>query len=339
MITVRIRSVVSSAILSLSIPALAAVTINTPGNGADVSSPFKLSAISTVCSSQPVAAMGFSFDGSSDTTIVNGTAVDSNISAGNGAHTLHVKSWGDKGASCVTDVEVNVQSGAVGGLNIPANAAKNSSLQTLGDWSSTNDSAAGGRSSGSMAMVGSPSRSGSARRFTTAFSGSGGHRYKVSFGDDKTATNFFYDGWVYLNSSAGNIANLEFDMNQVMPNGQTVIYGFQCDGWNGTWDFTKNGGTPAHPKDVWVHSGAACNPHSWAINTWHHVQISYSRNDAGAVTYHAVWLDDVEHPINATVPSAFSLGWGATLLTNFQVDGRGNGANTVYLDNLTVYRW
>ena len=239
----------------------------------------------------------------------------------------------------MTDVEVNVQSVAVSALSIPAGAAKVSNLQTFGDWSSTNDSAAGGRSSGSMGMVSSPSRSGSARRFTTAFSNNGAQRYKVSFGDDVAATNFFYDGWIYLNGSASNIANIEMDMNQVMPNGQTVIYGFQCDGWYGTWDFTKNAGTPAKPKDAWVHSSAPCNPRSWAINTWHHVQISYSRNGAGVVTYHSVWLDDVEHPINASVPSAFALGWGATLLTNFQIDGRGNGANTVYLDALTIYRW
>jgi hypothetical protein len=32
-------------------------------------------------------------------------------------------------------------------------------------------------------------------------------------------------------------------------------------------------------------------------------------------------------------------GWGPTMLTNFQVDGLGSGSNTVYLDDLTVYRW
>jgi len=337
--TVKMLSFVSSVTLMFSLPAVAAVTINSPSNGADVNSPFTLSAISTVCSSQPVTAMGFSLDSSADTTVLNGTSVDTPISSGAGSHIIHVKSWGNKGASCVTDVAVNVHTVATNALNVPTNATSVSSLQTFGDWSSTNDSAAGGRSSGSMGMVSSPSRSGSARRFTTAFSQNGAQRYKVSFADDEAATNFLYDGWIYLNSSSGSIANLEFDLNQVMSNGQTVIYGFQCDGWNGTWDFTKNAGSVAHPVDAWVHSGAACNPRNWAINTWHHVQISYSRNDAGVVTYHAVWLDDVEQQINATVPSAFALGWGATLLTNFQVDGRGSGANTVYLDELTIYRW
>jgi hypothetical protein len=40
------------------------------------------------------------------------------------------------------------------------------------------------------------------------------------------------------------------------------------------------------------------------------------------------------------VPSAFALGWGSTLLTNFQVDGMGaSGSPTVYIDELAIYRW
>jgi hypothetical protein len=161
----------------------------------------------------------------------------------------------------------------------------------------------------------------------------------VAFGDDTSSTNFFYDGWVYLSGSASNIANLEMDVNQVMPNGQSVLFGLQCDGWEGTWDYTANTGTPTQPTDEWVHSSAACNPRYWSANTWHHVQASYSRDGAGNVTYQSVWLDSVEAPINATAPSAFALGWSPVLLTNFQVDGLETGSSTVYLDNLTISRW
>jgi hypothetical protein len=79
---------------------------------------------------------------------------------------------------------------------------------------------------------------------------------------------------------------------------------------------------------------------NWSTNTWHHVQISYSRDNSGNVTYQAVWLDGVEQQLNVTVPSSFALGWAPVLLTNFEVDGLGSsGASTVYLDDLTVYRW
>jgi hypothetical protein len=69
------------------------------------------------------------------------------------------------------------------------------------------------------------------------------------------------------------------------------------------------------------------------------VQVTYSRDDSGNATYQSVWLDGKEQDINATTPSAFSLGWGPTLITNLQVDGIGNGSNTIYMDNLTISRW
>jgi hypothetical protein len=336
-------SSLSTVILILSaVPAFAGVSVSSPANGAEVSSPFNLSATASACSSQSIASMGYSLDNSSDTTMVNGSSIDTSVAASAGAHTLHVKSWGDKGASCVTDVSITVAAtteAATGETVVPSDATSVSSLQTLSGWTASHDSGSSGSSSGSMSLVSSPSYSGTARQLATSFSGSGGERYEVSFGDDTTSTNFFYDGWVYISGSASSIANLEMDMNQVMENGQTVIFGFQCDGYSGTWDFTENKGTASSPSDTWVHSSAACNPRSWSVNTWHHVQVNYSRTSAGVVTYYAVWLDGTESAINATVPSAFALGWGPTLLTNFQVDGLGNGSATVYLDDLVVSRW
>ncbi len=64
----------------------------------------------------------------------------------------------------------------------------------------------------------------------TDYTGSSAERYYVSFGQDTAATHFLYDAWVYLDGSVSDVANLEMDVNQVMANGQTVIFGFQCDG-------------------------------------------------------------------------------------------------------------
>jgi hypothetical protein len=84
-----------------------------------------------------------------------------------------------------------------------------------------------------------------------------------------------------------------------------------------------------------------CNPAKWTRNAWHHIQLQTSRDDSGNVTYHSVWFDGVEQPINKTVNSEFSLGWAlGCLVVNFQVDGRGtSGADTVYVDNLKISRW
>jgi hypothetical protein len=120
-----------------------------------------------------------------------------------------------------------------------------------------------------------------------------------------------------------------------------VIYGFQCDGDHGTWDYSANTGTLGASHISWRHSSEPCNPADWTTNTWHHVQISYSRDEVGDVTYNGVWLDGVEAVIDATVPSADAMNWAAgDLLINFQIDGVGaSGASVVYVDNLTISRW
>jgi len=324
------------------VPAFASVSISSPSSGEHVTSPFTLSASSSSCSSQSVGTMGYSID-NGDTTLVKTTSLDEQVSAAVGTHTVHVKSWGSSGAVCVTDASIDVTNAtdnpAASSSIVPSNAVSVSSINTLSGWKEAHDTGTNGSSSGAMSLVGSPTHSGSSREFVTHFSGNGGERYSVSFGDDTSSTNFLYDGWVYFASSASNIANLEMDLYQVMPNAQTVIMGVQCDGYTGTWDYTENLGSATHPKGHWAHSSAACNPRSWSRDTWHHVQASYSRTSTGRVTYKAIYLDGVEHALNVTVLGARVDGWGPTMLTNFQVDGLGSGSNTVYLDDLTVYRW
>jgi hypothetical protein len=315
------------------------VSVTSPSSGASVMSPFALVASAPSCAGNQTSAMGYSFDDSPSTTIVNSTSIDTSVTAANGTHTLHVKAWGNGGGSCVTDAIIVVTAPANAAV-VPTSAISVSAIQALNGWQAVNDSAASGASTGVDSLVGAPAYSGTARQFVTSFTNGGNERYYVSFGDDTESTNFLYDTWVYLTSSSSQLGNIEMDMNQTMPNGQAAIFGFQCDGYNGTWDYTANKGTPQNPIDTWLKSTASCNPRSWSINTWHHVQISYSRDDSGNITYKAVWFDDVEQSINATVNSAFALGWAPSLLTNFQVDGLGpSGTTTVYMDDLTIYRW
>lgn len=226
------------------------------------------------------------------------------------------------------------------GADAPTNATDVAGIQALQTWTGTSDSAGTGSASGSTGLVNAPALSGTARQFRTSYANGGSERFSTAFGADELATHFLYDGWIYIAAPSNDVANLEMDTNQVMANGQTVIFGVQCDGYSGTWDYTENQGTPQNPTDVWLHSTAACNPRNWSTNAWHHVQISYSRDAQGNVTYGSVWLDRAEQSLNVTVPSAFALGWQSALLTNFQVDGLGtSGSTTVYLDNLVVYRW
>jgi hypothetical protein len=216
---------------------------------------------------------------------------------------------------------------------IPADAIVDGDLQLLATWHFNHDGGTPGMAVGESSLVSSPSQSGSARQFASSYTDTGGEIYSVSYANDVDSSNFVYDGWVWIEAGS-SIANLEMDSNQVTANGRTVIYAFQCSGYSQKWEYSGAGAK-------WVASSQPCNVSAWQTNVWHHVQISYSRDDSGNVTYKSVWLDGNEQVINATVPSSFALGWQVGVVqTQFQVDGLGtSGASNVYLDNLTIYRW
>lgn len=329
------------AVLTFSVPAFAGVTVNSPVNDTDVSSPFTLSATAVTCSNVSVVSMGYSFDSSSDTTIIQGQTINASVSASSGTHTLHVKAWSPGGYSCVKDVTVTITTTTANSLSVPSYADSVSSIEALSGWKAIHDSGGPGTSSGYMQMVSSPSLYGNARQFVTSFTNNGDERYALAFSDNVDAENFLYDAWVYLTSSSSMLGNLEFDVNQTMANGQTVLMGVQCDGWTGHWAYTVNTGSASSPNPKWVSSSAtSCNPRQWSQYKWHHVQATFSRDSTGHITYHSVWLDGVQSAMNVTVFGAFNLGWGPVIQTQFQVDGYGSSGHvTAYVDKLTISAW
>jgi hypothetical protein len=395
------------------------IKVASPVNGAQVTSPFNLTASATNCRSYPAVSMSYSMDGGR--AVTQPASFSAAVTANPGTHSLQVRCSGQNGTDQVllsirvvpppaaatplfslasgkyakaqtvtlsdatpgatihytTDgsapsanspqytsplsitASTLIQALAVApaysnsrvataaytiippsGPSIPANATKQANVHLQTDWRIKHDPATPGSASGAMSVVDDPSLSGQADRFVTSFTDSGGELYSLTYGNDPDAHNFVYDAEVWIEAGS-SLANLEMDNNQVMPNGDTVIYAFQCSGYAGVWEYTENAGTPKKPIVKWLRSTAPCNPANWTPNAWHHVQISYSRDDAGNVTYHSVWLDGAEQLIEQTVNSAFTLGWAhGALVTNFQVDGLGaNGWATLNLDSLTIYRW
>ena len=223
---------------------------------------------------------------------------------------------------------------------IPDDAISATALQTNPKWTFNHDEGTPGTSVGKLTLTSDPSLSGDAGQFSTTYTNWGGEIYHLSYASDTVSSNFVYDAQVWIEEGS-KIGNLEMDMNQVIADGDTVIFGFQCDGDHGTWDYSGNVGAISVSKVSWFHSTQPCNPSKWTTNTWHHVQISYSRDDVGNVTYNSVWLDGVEANIGATIPSAQSLDWAkGHLITNFQMDGVGaSGSSVLYLDDLTISRW
>jgi hypothetical protein len=350
------------ALLAATIPA-SAITVQSPANGAQVTSPFSLVASTSSCDFENASSMGYAVDNGATTVIptalggsfptrggshllhLNGgltsiapRSISAMVLAAEGQHTLHVKCWGPHGMEGNTDVDITVVSSS---SSPPPNVTTVSNIQSLTGWSWKHDPGTPGSASGTSDITAAPSLSGNARFYSMSFTNSGGEIYHVSFGKDTAATHFTYSAALWIDDPSG-IANIEMDMNQVLANGDTVIYGFQCDGYSGTWDYTLNLGTPTNPDGHWEHSNVACpKPETWAANTWHNIQVSYFRDEAGNVTYESVIFDGQQSDfVGATGNSAFSLGWGSTLLTNFQIDGHGaTGSANVYVDSLTVSRW
>lgn len=226
------------------------------------------------------------------------------------------------------------------GPQIPSYAIVQQQIDLLPNWRIKHDPATPGTATGSMTVVSDPTLTGQSVKYLTTYTDAGGILYSNSYGNDTDSHNFVYDVNVWI--AAGSVlSNLEMDNNQVTRNGHTIIYGFQCSGYSGFWEYTQNAGTVDQTKAHWLKSTAPCNPANWTRNTWHHIQISLSRDDLGNVTYHSVWFDGQEQPINKTVMSDFSLGWTlGVLVANFQVDGLGtSGSATIYVDNLRVSRW
>jgi hypothetical protein len=306
-----------------------------PAAGAQVVSPFEIEASAQSCGTQTVASMSYSVDSGTSTTE---TSPFTTLQvAGDGAHVLHVTCTGASGATESQDVNITV----VASTDPPASSYATTGIQALTSWKYNHDPGTPGTSTGTSAVVSSPSLSGKARQFTMSYTGSGGEIFSASWADDTSATHFIYSDDVYI-VSATDVANIEMDMNQVLADGTTVIYAVQCDGYSGTWDISENTGTATNYVVHWAHSNVACPaPKTWAANTWHRVQIAYERDNSGNVTYQSVVLDGVEHDFtNSTLFADFALGWGKVLLTNFQLDGLGtSGSAQVYADNMTVYKW
>jgi hypothetical protein len=222
---------------------------------------------------------------------------------------------------------------------IPSNATSSGDLSGSSHWTWSHDSGTPGEAVGSSEYpVASPSLDKESREFYMSYSQEGGERFSLTFGQDTEATHFVYDTYVYVDDPA-QLANLEMDVNQVMSDGETVIYAFQCSGYSGTWEFSTIENNSPH----WHSSGLPCSPKKWAANAWHHVQIASHRSSTGVVTYDWVNLDGTYQDINnATGNGAIALNWAPGVLNlNFQLDGasESSGSVQIYADELTIYYW
>ena len=241
--------------------------------------------------------------------------------------TCTVDQQGGGSASATTNVLVATSSGNLDGAS---------------NWKAVHDSGTPGQSMGSSVYPVTAPPYDDARQLYMTYSDRGGERFSLSFGKSTSVTHFIYYAYIYF-VDPSQTQNVEMDINQVMSNGQTVIFGTQCSSDSGTWEYATVITDDGDRKSHWNASNIPCNPKTWTANSWHQVQIASSRDGSGNVTYDWVTLDGAaSNFVNATGPSVLSLGWAVgDLSLNFQLDGanEGSGSITAYIEDLTIYRW
>ncbi len=222
-------------------------------------------------------------------------------------------------------------------VTIPSYAQSSGELTTSSHWIWGHDKGTPGSATASSHYPESnPSLDGKSRELAMSYTDRGGVRFSLTFGHNSSVTHFIYDVWVYIDDPT-QLANLEMDMNQVMADGKTVLYSFQCSNYSHTWEYT----TVSVNKPHWHSSGVYCTPESWTPHAWHHVQIASQRNSSGNVTYDSVTFDGKVHAINKGGYSAIPLHWTAgDLNLNVQLDGaKSRGSVTMFVDKLVIYYW
>jgi hypothetical protein len=329
------------------------ITVASPVSGTNVSSPVWVQAHNIGCDSLSPSAFGYSIDNSSTLTL-GVSAYDINVtnqSIAAGSHTIHFKSWTSNGMCPVINTTFTVSGTAptpppspaspppLSPPNtIPSYAISSGDIDGASSWEYEHDTGTPGASVGSTLYPATTPSYDDAREFYMTYSDYGGERWHLSFGNSTSATHFVYDTYVYF-VDPSQVQNVEIDVNQVMANGETVIFGTQCASGSKTWEYTviKNG------SPHWLSSHIPCNPTTWTANTWHHIQVGVHRDSNGVVTHDWVTLDATQSVFNNAVgASALPLGWAlGDLLTNFQLDGlgAGDGSITSYIHEMTIYYW
>jgi hypothetical protein len=354
------RSIILStfAVLSgmVSVPAAFAanITVASPVNGTSDSSPVWVRAHNVGCNGLAPTAFGFSVDNSSATTMgVTPYDIDvTHYSIGGGTHTIHFKAWTSAGICPVVNTTFNVGGSSSGSSSggsgtpapntpspsVPSYARASADLDTSNNWAFEHDAGTPGSSRGSTAFPVSVSVYDNAREFYMTYSNRGGERWHNSFANDSAATHFIMDTYVFI-KNPNQMANLELDLNQVMSDGRTVIYGTQCSVYSHSWEWSSYSSGSAH----WHSSNVGCNPTTWSANTWHHIRVGFHRDSNGNVTHEYVEFDNNHSNFSgATSYSAKALGWArGSLLMNIQMDGyyTGGGSITAYFHKTMFYRW
>jgi hypothetical protein len=325
--------------LLCSVAAAAAVnvTVTSPINGAQVGSPFTLTA--NASSPYPITGWQVYLDGRSVYSAGRTNSIQASINASQGNHQLVTRAWDSTGAYGSVIEQITVNGGGGGGGNglptPPPSAIWFHNIDDMGGWTwCHNPGCAGGSGNGAYWMAqnqGSPSRDGASTEFFNSGVWANALWWK-KLGPNNNVHNFLWDFYVWVDSNSQNAAQaLEYDAFQSV-GGYNYMIGTQCDYGYGVWD------TWDEAAGHWYHTSIPCP--KFSPNTWHHIQWYMTTNtNSHQYTYVTLVVDGHSTPVNITRNARY-LGWGDNLGVQYQLDVNASGQGYhEWTDSVTLAVW
>lgn len=223
-------------------------------------------------------------------------------------------------------------------LVIPATAKTSTILDNSKNWTQMKD----GGTPGTVSSMSNKYISAAAgRQFTAVQKGKAGVRWSNSFGKDSAPTNFVYDLW-YMSPDPTQQAQLELDMNHVLPNGNNVFLCLQANHNSGAWDYTLTPDGNCH----WIPSNIKVDPTKWTPNVYKHLRLKTSHDANGIVTYEGVEDDGDYQLFDPSCKGLSSFrdgpnGWTPNaMLLNYQNNGAtAAGTMNTFAKQLQIIYW
>lgn len=334
------------------------ITVDSPANGASVTSSVLIKATVASCGGAASTALGYSIDEASAITWGSATSLDTADSTLTpGSHVIRFKAWAGSILCPVIDrsVVVATPSGYDGSSSIPnppASATLFGDIDDLTGWKAATGAESACANGVPSATCNPPNANFNTTVLHVADPGTPpagsddsaglfelengpadatciwGH----SIGTSTTARSFIWD--FYVDVTATDYANSELDFYQIL-DGQRFMMGTQCNRPDSSWD-TWNEST-----QHWIHNPSInCNDVLTA-NTWHHVVMYLSTDSTTSTyTYHVIRIDDVDYPLEQTEPSHPSTWPNGLIGVQVQLDANasGDGVNE-YIEAMKAYSW
>lgn len=313
------------------------VSVTSPPNNSQVTSPVTYVASATSGCSKGIASTGIYVDNTL-TYLGQGGNLKTQVPLSQGPHRTVVQEWDYCGGSAYSTVNITVPS-----------TTKLMDLQANQGWKSWGQlppkyvdcSPCSGLHWWTKNGIQSPSKSGNATQFNMNGTTPYGvvlwynpviGQFSTQGLPDTNHTlipsihNFVYDTDLYVaNLSVTQV--LEFDVAMYM-NGLGMFWGTQCNHLGGgEWDVLNN------ITQRWESAGIPCN----LANGWNHLTLQFQRQPDNTLVYQSITLNGATANITKTYPpfSVPSSWYGVTV--NYQMDGDyKQSSNTTYLDNLSL---